>query len=102
MTDSQVSAIRAAPLPRLAEIYRRVWEANDRDVVRDFILNDRFFLLTQALGVAVAWHPWVYARCREVEADPDERLDLWSRGHFKSTIISFAGVVQEVLRNPEV
>lgn len=102
MTDSQVSAIRAAPLPRLAEIYRRVWEANDRDVVRDFILNDRFFLLTQVLGVAVAWHPWVYARCREVEADPDERLDLWSRGHFKSTIITFAGVVQEVLRNPEV
>lgn len=102
MTDSQVAEIRAAGLDRLAEIYRRVWESNDRDVVRDFCLRDRFFLVTQVLGVDVAWHPWVLKRCREVEADPDEHLDLWSRGHFKSTLITFAGVAQEILRNPEI
>jgi len=94
--------IHAAGLDELADIYAEVWRQNDPDVIRDFILNDRFFLLTQVLNVTVAWHPWVLERCREVEADPDEHLDLWSRGHFKSTIITFAGTTQEILRNPEL
>lgn len=101
MTAEQSAALHAASLDELREIYANVWRDNDREIIRDFILNDRFFLLTQVLGVDVAFHPWVLERCREVEADPDEHLDLWSRGHFKSTIITFAGVAQFVLNNPD-
>lgn len=101
MTDAQRERVWGMGLPDLAKAYAAVWRANDRDVIRDFALNDRFFLLTQVLGVDVAWHPWVLERCREVERDPDERLDLWSRGHFKSTIITYAGVAQFVLAHPE-
>jgi phage terminase large subunit-like protein len=82
--------------------YQRVLETNDVTQVRLLCLRDRFFLLTMVLGVSVANHPWVFERCREVEADPDEHLDLWSRGHFKSTIITYAGIIQEILRNPEI
>ena len=63
---------------------------------------DRFLLLTHVLNQSHCWHEWVYDRCREVEKDPDDYLDLWARGHFKSTIITFGGTFQEIIKNPEI
>ena len=64
---------------------------------------DLFYLLTIVLKRKdMTMHDWVYERCREVEAEPDGRLDLWSREHFKSSIITYGLTIKDILNDPEI
>lgn len=64
--------------------------------------RDLFFMLTKILGRPDAVNSFVLARCREVQAAPDGFLDLWAREHFKSSIITFALTIQNLINNPEL
>lgn len=77
-----------------AEIWQRIQ--------RRLCQTDLFYLLVYVFGRVDMLHPWLFARCREVQSDPDGYLDLWARGHYKSTIITYALTIQDVLRNPEI
>lgn len=59
--------------------------------------NDLFFLMFWGLERSDFMHPWLFRRCREVQAFPDGYLDLWSRDHYKSTIVTFGLTIQDIL-----
>jgi hypothetical protein len=63
---------------------------------------DRFYLLTTLLNRHDLVHPWLFDRCREVETRPDGHIDLWARYHGKTSVITIGGVIQEILRDPNI
>jgi len=83
-------------------LYNSVLVDNDVDAARMLARNDLFFLLVIVLNRKDVAREWVMARCDEVQANPDGFLDLWAREHYKSTIITFAKTIQDVLIDPEV
>jgi len=89
------------------EVYKSIISEAARDgtvneATRELGKTDLFFLLVFILESGFANNDWVYERCREFQADPDGHLDLWSREHFKSTIITFAGTIFLIINDPEV
>lgn len=95
-------ALHDAPFRDVYEMWRII-EDEYKDAGKAWLgRNDRYYLLVRLLNRLDVVHPWLYARCREVEANPNGYLDLWAREHYKSTIITYAGVMQEIFKNPEL
>ncbi len=65
--------------------------------LRTLCRTDLYFLLRFALNRPDIEKQWLFERCREVQEKPNGMIDLWSREHYKSTIITFAKTIQDIL-----
>jgi phage terminase large subunit-like protein len=107
LTDADVANLRGMTLVECIT----AWDLLEKDALkkgdlvavrRTLILADLFYLLVRVCGRVDMVHPWVYARCREVESNPDGYIDLWAREHFKSSIITFGLTIWDILKDPDV
>lgn len=71
-------------------------------VVRWLVLADLYYLLVRVCRRVDMLNDFAFARTREVEAAPDGYLDLWAREHYKSSVITFALTIQDILKDPEI
>ena len=69
--------------------------------LRELCKTDLFFLLYFVLGIKAVNHPWIIDRIREVEENHNQTLDLWSREHYKSSVLTYGLIIQEFLNNVE-
>lgn len=99
--DSELLDCSALSREDAKAVYAEVLEAEDRFAQAFLCRYDLFYLLSVALKRRDIDRDWLYARCREVEREPDGYLDIWPRDHYKSTIITFGRTIQDILRDPE-
>ncbi len=77
-------------------------KADPTPLLAEWAKRDLYFLLRYGLSRADCDTDWVFDRCREFQAAPNGYVDLWAREHYKSTVITYAGTIQDILRDPEV
>ena len=66
-------------------------------LMRELCRTDLYFLLRYALKRKDIERQWLFDRCREVQGSPDGHIDIWSREHYKSTIITLGKSIQDIL-----
>lgn len=66
-------------------------------MLRELARNDLYYLIRYVFNRPDIEHPWLFDRCREVQENPNGRLDLWAREHYKSTIITYGLTIQDIL-----
>ena len=80
--------------------------------IRFLCLHDLYYLMVRAckrvdMLPCVGRNGYVdnqflFERCREVEANPNGYIDLWSREHGKSSVVTLGLTLQDILKDPEV
>src|SRR5208337_3271176 len=80
--------------------------------IRYLVLNDLFFIVHFIMAIPGSNHPFVIERCVDVQGqlkrlytnDPNEprkRLNVSSRYHYKSSIMTIAATIQYHLHKPD-
>jgi phage terminase large subunit-like protein len=62
---------------------------------------DLFALIRYGMRRTDFENQWLLERCREVQAEPNDVLNLWARDHRKSTIITMGHSMFDIIRDPE-
>jgi hypothetical protein len=79
LPDDIRGALQAAPFEQIASLWQVIERRYGMQGKAWLGRNDRFYLFVRLLHRLDGVHPWLYSRCRELEAAPDGHLDLWAR-----------------------
>jgi len=83
--------------------YDRIGDSDDisyqREATRFLIkeARDLYFLFTRVCGRSDGRNDWVYTRAQEIREEPYGCLDLWFRGSYKSSLITFGLVLMDII-----
>ena len=107
LIEDEIKNIRTQPLTEIVKTWNDLEtmgrKANNLDRVIHLLCKaDLAYLLIRVCKRKDLAHEWAYARIREVEAEPNGRIDLWAREHNKSSIITFGQTISDILNNPNV
>jgi phage terminase large subunit-like protein len=71
-------------------------------LMRELGKQDLFFLSRYILDRPDQHCQWYLDRCREIQAAPDWHIDLWARAHGKSSVITTALTIFDLINDPEL
>ena len=116
MNEANAQALRELPFEGAILYWKEMEDFGKKSgklstVVRELCLADLYYLLVKVCNrvdmlpckgrPGFVDNTFAFDRCREVQANPDGYLDLWSREHWKSSIITFGLTIQDILRDPD-
>lgn len=91
-------ALWALPLKQAIAMFDQMDKnGTDYNAIKQLCQVSLFYLIIKVLGWKEYIHPWSYDRIIEVEKNPNGVVDLWSRGHGKSSIITVAKSIQDLI-----
>lgn len=88
---------------------RKLGPEQEKLAIEEIARHDLYFLGSWILDRAGDFdfgsperQEWIFQRCRDVQLEPNGRLDLWARFHYKTSIITQLLTVQDIVNDPEV
>lgn len=88
--------------PKIIESLKSYSQEEQRVIMAELGRKDLYFFIIYILGRKdMSEYNWYFDRIREVQKEPDGRLDLWARGFCKTSIITHGMSIWDIMRNPE-
>jgi len=88
--------------PSLAEYLNTRDDSSVIKALYKYGKEDLFFFLYFIMDIRPVNHPWLVPKIYEIQDDYNDTLHLWSREHYKSTILTFGFPLWKIVNDPEI